>query len=247
MIEKANDRMNQWTADQNPDANATVQNAQEGRKDDAMEGDRPVAIADPAIENSAKIVEPVIEIGAQIDDSGARGSDDVQMERENDDDPRNEIEPILEDAQARKSESRHSDSPLRRTPMRVYFEDILVPGIAAPHDERHPTPERPGAMTRPTPTDTSIPPVPKMRRLDPDEMSSDGGGTPQSMDLVEERKILGALLSGVDITEIYSPERVAKLGQAYNLIAGKKYGFDKWILFHKRRRQVTGMGSCDQR
>ena len=58
LIDKANDRMNQWTADQNPDANVTVQNAQEGRKDDAMEGDRPVVIADPAIETSTKIVEP---------------------------------------------------------------------------------------------------------------------------------------------------------------------------------------------
>ena len=104
-----------------------------------------------------------------------------------------------------------------------------MPGVAAPHDETHPTPDRAEATTRPTPMDAAIPPASKMRRFDPDEMSSDGGGTPQSMDLVEERKILGALLSGVDITEIYSPERVAKLGQAYNLMAGEKYGVYQWV------------------
>ena len=213
MIERASDRLNQWTADQTFDVQVTAQTAQEGRKDDNMEGDQPVVKINEfpnAIPDST-----VIEVGAN-GAGGGRRSDanggDVQIERESHEDPRNIEEPILEDAQMKETDTRHSDSPVRRTPNRVNFEDILVPGIAAPHDERHPIPERAEATTRPAPMDAASPPPPKMRKLDPDDMfvGDAGGGTPESMDLIEERKILGALLSGVDITEVYSPERVAK-------------------------------------
>ena len=50
-----------------------------------------------------------------------------------------------------------------------------------------------------------------------------------SMELVD-RKIIAATIFGVDITEVYSPERVAKVAKRYGLIAGSSMdlttGFD---------------------
>ena len=49
------------------------------------------------------------------------------------------------------------------------------------------------------------------------------------MDLVD-RKIIVATIPGVDITEVYSPERVAKVAERYGLVAGSSMnlttGFD---------------------
>ena len=126
---------------------------------------------------------------------------------------------MLEDATEEKREPR-VQSPVRN---KSRYEDILMPGITPPHDERHPTPERSQASARPTPLDASIP-APKMRRLDPDnpmDGEGDDNGSDLSIDQIEERKILGMLLQGVDITEVFSPERVAKIGANYKLIAGK--------------------------
>ena len=85
------------------------------------------------------------------------------------------------------------------------YEDILMPGVPHPHDERHPSPERTPATLRPTPLDASVPP-PKMRRPEADEM--DGSDSNPDMDSVMEHWILAAVLAGVDITEVFSPERV---------------------------------------
>ena len=50
-----------------------------------------------------------------------------------------------------------------------------------------------------------------------------------SMELVD-RKIIAATILGVDITEVYSPERVAKVAKRYGLVAGSSMdltmGFD---------------------
>ena len=182
----------------------------------------------------------------------ATGNGDVRIERERVDDPRNaNDEPKLEDAARRVTETRHSDSPTGTQfqdiytppgtpPGRVRFDDILMPGVAAPHDERHPTPDRAEATTRPQPTDASIP-APKMRRLDPDDMSGDDADSTRSMDMLEERTIIGALLSGVDITEVYSPERVAKLCREYKLISRNSMDFTNGYDFTLEADRQEGM------
>ena len=54
----------------------------------------------------------------------------------------------------------------------------------------------------------------------------------QDIDSIElvDRKIIAATIVGVDITEVYSPERVAEVAKRYGLVAGSSTdltaGFD---------------------
>ena len=187
--------------------------------------------------------------------TGGENNGDVNMEERDkiDIDPRNDSEPnetVLEDAVREKREPR-VQSPVK---VRNRYDDILMPGITPPHDERHPTPERSQASARPTPMDASIP-APKMRRLDPDNpMEGDvkDDGSDLSIDQLEERKILGMLLQGVDITEMFSPERVAKIGANYKLIAGKSMdfttGYDFTLDADQKRawEHITSTLLCDR-
>ena len=72
--------------------------------------------------------------------------------------------------------------------------------------------------------------------LNPDEIDEAMAGV-DSMDLID-RKILSAAILGVDITEVYSPERVAKVARRYGLVAGSSMdlttGYDFTIEAHKR-------------
>ena len=74
-----------------------------------------------------------------------------------------------------------------------------------------------------------------------------------SMELVD-RKIIAATLLGVDITEVYSPEQMAKVAQRYGLAAGSSMnlttGFDftkeaDRQLAWKRIRQEARLYSLD--
>ena len=97
---------------------------------------------------------------------------DVDMEERGVSDPRSSEEPEFaiifdEPKQAELQESRQVQSETRtlaEPPARWKNEDVLMPGITPPHDERHPSPERNPPTLRPHPNDAAIP-VPKMRRL----------------------------------------------------------------------------------
>ena len=125
---------------------------------------------------------------------------DVDMEERGVSDPRSSEEPEFarifdEPKQAELQESRQVQSDTRtlaEPPARWKNEDILMPGITPPHDERHPPPERNPPTLRPHPNDAAIP-VPKMRRLSEEDMS-DGASSSNSMDSSESRKILSAIL-----------------------------------------------------
>ena len=60
-----------------------------------------------------------------------------------------------------------------------------------------------------------------------------------SLDIVD-RRILSSVILGVDITEVYSPERVAKVAKKFGLVAGSSMdltnGWDFNIEEHKRKR-----------
>ena len=152
---------------------------------------------------------------------------DVDMEERGVSDPRSSEEPEFarifdEPKQAEMQESRQVQSETRtlaEPPAQWKNEDILMPGITPPHDERHQPPERNPPTLRPHPNDAAIP-VPKMRRLSEEDMS-DGASSSNSMDNIESRKILIAILRGIDVTEIYSPERVLKVCKDYALIVGR--------------------------
>ena len=160
-------------------------------------------------------------------------------------DPRGSQEPefarlVEEPKQAELQESpqvRSETRTLAESPARWRSEDILMPGITPPHDERHPSPERNPPTLRPHPNDAAIP-VPKMRRLSEEDMS-DGASSSNSMDNLESRKILSAILRGVDVTEIYSPKRVLKVCKDNALIEGKSMdlttGYDFTKTEDKRR------------
>ena len=45
-----------------------------------------------------------------------------------------------------------------------------------------------------------------------------------SMDMID-RKILASAILGIDITEVYSPERVAKVARSFGLQAGSSFDF----------------------
>ena len=70
----------------------------------------------------------------------------------------------------------------------------------------------------------------KLRKLDEDMLDS----------MTEtDRKILAAAIPGVDITEVYSPERVAKVAQRFGLKAGSPFvltnGWDLNIEGHRKK------------
>ena len=54
-----------------------------------------------------------------------------------------------------------------------------------------------------------------------------------SMEIVD-RKIIAATILGVDITEVYSPERVAKVARRYGLVAGSSMDFTTGFDFTKK-------------
>ena len=71
----------------------------------------------------------------------------------------------------------------------------MMPGIPAPHDERHPSLIRKPAVTRPHPTDAAVQ-APKTRILSYDEMS-DGNGSANDVGAIETRKILSTIVKYV--------------------------------------------------
>ena len=73
-------------------------------------------------------------------------------------------------------------------------------------------------------------PDPKFQKLDEEMLDS----------MTEiDRKILAAAILGVDITEVYSPERVAKVAQRFGLKAGSSFdltnGWDFNVEDHRKK------------
>ena len=58
----------------------------------------------------------------------------------------------------------------------------------------------------------------------------------------EDRKILASMLLGVDITEVYSPERIARVAMGFGLVAGSSMdltnGWDFTRSDHRRAARI---------
>ena len=111
-------------------------------------------------------------------------------------------------------------------------EQIVLEDLGAGNgDTRFPSPMREPATKRQIETeDESMGEENKARRLDIDaEMLS-----------VEEKRILALTIMGVDVTEIFSPERVAKFAGRFGLTAGTSFDLTNgWVFWRQDLREMA--------
>ena len=74
-------------------------------------------------------------------------------------------------------------------------------------------------------------------RTDEDSEIMDDGGV-NGLDEID-RKFLSAAILNVDITEVYSPERVARIAKQFGVVAGQP--MDQRLGFQSRRPQAPGL------